>query len=78
VQRALQKTTQVVGNCDVRVGRFRGADIGSTDLKRGNEPSKLDCEQSFVQSWNQCWHVAIGNSGGWASISAADATAMLK
>jgi hypothetical protein len=55
-ERALEKTTQVVDNRDVRVGRFRRADIGSTGIERRNEPMKLDCEELLVQPGNQFGH----------------------
>ena len=56
MQGALDKTTQVVGNRDVRVSRCLRADVGSTGLKRRNEPLKLDCEKLLVQPGNQFGH----------------------
>ena len=58
MQGALEKTTQVVGNRNVRVGRLWRADIGSSGLKRRNEPLKLDCEKLLVQPGNQFGHSA--------------------
>jgi len=55
-QGALKEATQVVGNRDVRVCRFRRADIGLTGYKRGKKPLKLDCEKLLVQPGNQFGH----------------------
>ena len=78
MQGALEKTTQVVGNRDVRVGRLWRADIGSTGLKRRNEPLKLDCEKLLVQPGNQFGHRAHGRIGATAEIPAASDGVMLK
>ena len=64
MQGALEKTTQVVRNRDVRVGRIWRADIGSTGLKRRNEPLKLDCEKLLVQPGNGFGHTATGRIEG--------------
>ena len=77
LQGALEKTTQVVGNRDVRIGRCR-RDIGSTGLKRRNEPLKLDCEKLLVQPGNQFGHRDTGRIGATAEIQAPQMAVMLK
>jgi hypothetical protein len=62
MQGALEKTTQVFGNHEVRISRFRRSDIRSPGLERGKKPLKLDCEKLLVKAWNQFGHNASGQS----------------
>lgn len=53
MQDALETTTQVVGDRDVRFGRLWRADIGPSGLERRSESFKLDCEKLLVQPGNR-------------------------
>jgi hypothetical protein len=73
VQGAFEKTTQVLGNGDVRIGRLCESDVGSTWLKRRKKPLKLDSEKLLVQPTNGFEHKGtVQFRDDWLESSAAN------